>query len=708
MASLGQLVVELVANTAKFQTDMRQVSQSMEDVGRKVSATNQIFNTFAGVSLSRVAEQLVDLTRKAIEMGRASEQAEYAFANLAQRAGVSATALSTALQEAANRTVDFSNIARAAARGLQEDFAPEQLVELMKIARANSILTGQSVEEAFNDIATAVANGQLRMLKFHGIVIDGTKALQDYARSMGVDADMLTEAGKAQAYYNAVLDATRGRLVDVNNEVVRHKEAHEQMAAVVSEIWSSLGKTILGTIYNMGSAVMRAIEEIRNDPLVQWMLRMGDRAATFLFGPAETAAPALGAGLPNFTATGIAPGTGMLGLQPGTSMIAMTGGAPGSAFIDEERRRRVMGLAAAQAELARTTGGLAVAEKAYQLASQDQIDVLKQQLDAVDLLTAALLKDNAARQALGDPAQARAAVVEVEKIRADQLVKRLELLRQVRDAEYALNVATASKMVTSVEAWEAYEESIRKAYAEQDRLRFEEEKAAQPSTEKLVEMTEAWMRFEQSVEAAYQKQDLARYLERLGKIQAVTAPIFDSLRNAVSGTVAGILLGTQTVSQAFANMGRNIAAALIENVINRGLKAVQAALEAFLADLAQSGLLTQALKTGAAAFTGALTPTPTAAAIPLQHGGIVTRPTLAMVGESGPEAVVPLGGRGPMVEININNQHPGAQITQTTRRSATGTEIHDIIVQEVKRMVGNGEFDGMMSPYALRRVPTGR
>jgi len=30
--------------------------------------------------------------------------------------------------------------------------------------------------------------------------------------------------------------------------------------------------------------------------------------------------------------------------------------------------------------------------------------------------------------------------------------------------------------------------------------------------------------------------------------------------------------------------------------------------------------------------------------IPFQHGGIVTRPTLAMLGEAGPEAVIPLSG----------------------------------------------------------------
>jgi hypothetical protein len=39
---------------------------------------------------------------------------------------------------------------------------------------------------------------------------------------------------------------------------------------------------------------------------------------------------------------------------------------------------------------------------------------------------------------------------------------------------------------------------------------------------------------------------------------------------------------------------------------------------------------------------------------PMAEGGIVTRPTLALIGEAGPEAVVPLGKMGGGITININ------------------------------------------------------
>jgi hypothetical protein len=52
----------------------------------------------------------------------------------------------------------------------------------------------------------------------------------------------------------------------------------------------------------------------------------------------------------------------------------------------------------------------------------------------------------------------------------------------------------------------------------------------------------------------------------------------------------------------------------------------------------------------------------------LANGGIVTGPTLAMIGEAGPEAVIPLdrmgqmGGGGTNVTINVNGGDPNAVV----------------------------------------------
>ena len=68
MPTIGQLVVELVANTAKFNTSMDEVNSKLRDVSQNTSSLRQIFNTFAGVSLAGVAREVAELNRRNIDM----------------------------------------------------------------------------------------------------------------------------------------------------------------------------------------------------------------------------------------------------------------------------------------------------------------------------------------------------------------------------------------------------------------------------------------------------------------------------------------------------------------------------------------------------------------------------------------------------------------------------------------------------------------
>jgi phage-related minor tail protein len=64
-------------------------------------------------------------------------------------------------------------------------------------------------------------------------------------------------------------------------------------------------------------------------------------------------------------------------------------------------------------------------------------------------------------------------------------------------------------------------------------------------------------------------------------------------------------------------------------------------------------------------------------ATPFAKGGIVTRPTLGLVGEAGPEAVIPLNrssGLGTSISITVN-----------AGMGADGAEIGDQIVDALKR-----------------------
>ena len=68
----------------------------------------------------------------------------------------------------------------------------------------------------------------------------------------------------------------------------------------------------------------------------------------------------------------------------------------------------------------------------------------------------------------------------------------------------------------------------------------------------------------------------------------------------------------------------------------------------------------------------------------LAKGGIVTGPTLALIGEAGPEAVVPLGKGGGMGNtFNINIDVSG--MTDRSDKRAFAMQISDEIQKEMRR-----------------------
>src|SRR5262245_13258122 len=183
---------------------------------------------------------------------------------------------------------------------------------------------------------------------------------------------------------------------------------------------------------------------------------------------------------------------------------------------------------------------------------------------------------------------------------------------------------------------------------------------------------------------------------------------FQAGNNANALGLDSLLQRTQTVGQAFAQMGRTIASALIQDVVTNGLKKVEQALFDFLEEAQRSGLLKSLL--GLIGF-GASAATSTAAApsfadggaglfatgaglLELQHGGVVRRPTIAMIGEGGPEAVVPLNRLRPSGDITVNvMNYSGAQVETEQRRGPNGQQVFEIVIGAVKTAVANGSWD---------------
>ena len=71
--------------------------------------------------------------------------------------------------------------------------------------------------------------------------------------------------------------------------------------------------------------------------------------------------------------------------------------------------------------------------------------------------------------------------------------------------------------------------------------------------------------------------------------------------------------------------------------------------------------------------------------MPLQHGGVVTRPTLSLLGERGPEAVVPLsqlgaaGADGGVSVINLMKEADLAAVVSAEMAKGRGVIVNDFM-----------------------------
>jgi len=220
-------------------------------------------------------------------------------------------------------------------------------------------------------------------------------------------------------------------------------------------------------------------------------------------------------------------------------------------------------------------------------------------------------------------------------------------------------------------------------------------------------------------------------LKGLAQIQGLKSfgdDIFGAFDRALTTSVTGVIQGTTTMSQAFHNFGQSVLISIEETLIKRAFKGLEQAFDAMLDSMDARAAISAALRAIGSLFGGLGGGTPTTSGPPdlggvsptaFQSGGVVTQPTLAMIGEHGPEAVIPLdrmpgayplgaGGGGLSLQIVVNTPsgtETSVQDTSTTDQRRIEISVVDII----NRNLVTGRFDQTMRTiFGVTRQPVGR
>jgi hypothetical protein len=221
-------------------------------------------------------------------------------------------------------------------------------------------------------------------------------------------------------------------------------------------------------------------------------------------------------------------------------------------------------------------------------------------------------------------------------------------------------------------------------------------------------------------------------LRRVNEMRDTFRNVFEDSSAALSKFSSAVTFNTKRIDQAFADMARSIGQSLLDNLMKRALEPIQNKLMDIVGQIAQVGL--------SAYFSGGAGAPTTSGAVDVAGfaslyakggvfrrfagGGVVRRSTVfpmadgwGLMGEAGPEAVMPLArtsngalgvraeGAGASVEVTIINNAPSTEVRRgNDRRGPDGKQILEFVVEAVESQMDSGRFDGAMGRnYALRR-----
>ena len=182
--------------------------------------------------------------KKAFDFGEAGAKIadlEEGFSNYAKSLNSNSQQILSDLSAVSAGTISQADLMRSAGNAMLLGIPADKLDDLMKIARASMVITGQSATEAFNDITLAVGRGSKMILDNLGIILDVDKANKDYAKSLGKTSDELSDVEKKQAFLNATLAA--GKVIEKNvGDVKRLSDGYSLLSAEIGNLFDELKK----------------------------------------------------------------------------------------------------------------------------------------------------------------------------------------------------------------------------------------------------------------------------------------------------------------------------------------------------------------------------------------------------------------------------------------------------------------------------------
>lgn len=223
--------------------------KSFEDATTFISANTAALGEL-GIALTVViaaATATLIAFKKAFDLGQEGAQLQRLQDSgeaLAKSFGVNLTEAARAIKAASLDTITTQQAMLETNRALLLGVAgdTETLANLMQVAALRGRALGLDTTEAFDRIVLGIGRLSTRVLDDIGIVIDGQKAYEDYATSIGKSVDELTDQQKRLALTNAILQDGNNLLKATGGLVDDEASAYSRLTTHVDDATNAFKK----------------------------------------------------------------------------------------------------------------------------------------------------------------------------------------------------------------------------------------------------------------------------------------------------------------------------------------------------------------------------------------------------------------------------------------------------------------------------------
>lgn len=240
MAGEKTTKVVLDLDNREFVSKMKESLGLVGELGKtdslkELASQFQTIGAIAGVVGAAVlaVKASIDLVEEAEHI----KQVNQAFETLATNAGLAADVIKDDLVKAAHGLADDTDIINAANKAIVSMGAnAAKLPEIMDLARKSTNLFGGDLVQNFEAMNQALAAGNVRMLRQFGIIVDVDKAHKEYAKTLGVGVEFLTETAKRQAVMNAALEQGKEKFKNVDESTTATTQNIKKLSVSFEEL----------------------------------------------------------------------------------------------------------------------------------------------------------------------------------------------------------------------------------------------------------------------------------------------------------------------------------------------------------------------------------------------------------------------------------------------------------------------------------------